>query len=378
MRRGLLPVALILGLALAAPAGAGFRPDPAPAAPAGAGAADTTAAAPETLKVEASIHPAVVKLGERVSVRFAVPLPDTAARLIGPPAPTTFGEVDVVKSEPAPAGPDSAGWAMEVALFRTGDQTLTSIPFVLATPSGRRPVRLLPYSLSVESSLPDTGKAELRDIAPPAPVATRWRWGRITLALATLIALAAGVVVWVRRPKRAVTPVPVLEPSIPPEEAALAALRELERESLAARGQVKEHYARLSLVLRGYLERRFRFPAVESTTDEIRESLARSPVLRDEESRNLFALLEEADLVKFARHDPGLGAAGDALARGRRWIETRLAARRAAARPVSGGAGAEGPTSRKAAPPGAPPPAGTEASASDHATGASGGGTEAG
>lgn len=333
MTRAPCAAALLLGLTLAAPARAGFRPEPAPA-PGGSGAvADTGAAPPETLKVEASIHPAVVKVGQRISVRFAVPLPDTAARLVGPPAPSTFGAVDVVKSESAPAGPDSAGWTMEVALFEPGDQTLSGIPFILATGTGREPVRLLPYSLSVESSLPDTGKAELKDIAPPAPIETRWRWGRIALTLATLAVLAAGVALWIRRPRREIAPVPVLPPSIPPEEAALAALRELERESLAARGLMKEHYARLSLVLRGYLERRFRFPAVESTTDEIRERVSRSALLGDEESRTLFALFDEADLVKFARHDPGPEAAADALGRGRGLVEARLAARRAAARP---------------------------------------------
>ncbi len=379
MRRA-LPAALVALLVTAPPfaagAGTAFLPDSPAAAPAPATTgADSTASAPaETLKVEASIHPAVVKVGERVSVRFAVPLPDTTARLIGPPAPTSFGELDVVKSGPAPAGADSAGWAMDVALFQAGDQTLSAIPFLLVSRSGRRPVRLLPYSLSVESTLPDTGKAALRDIAPPAPVETRWRWGRIAIALLVLGALAAGVVVWRRRPKRPAVPVPVFEPSVPPEEAALTALRELERESLAARGLLKEHYARLSLVLRAYLERRFGLPAVESTTEEIRDGLARSPVLGDEEARELLALFDEADLVKFARHEPGAAAGADALVRGRRWIEARLAGRRAAARPAP----PAGVAPTAPAPGGGPPPAGAEASAVEHPAGAGPGEGEAG
>ncbi len=371
-------VALLVAVtSFVAPAGAAVRPDSPTAAATGpaAAAADSTASAPpETLKVEASIHPAVVKIGERVSVRFAVPLPDSTARLVGPPAPTSFGELDVVKSEPAPAGADSAGWALDVALFQAGDQTLSEIPFLLVSRSGRRPVRLLPYALSVESTLPDTGKAELRDIAPPAAVETRWRWGRIVATLLVLGALAAGLVVWRRRPKRQAIPVPVFEPSIPAEEAALAALRELERDSLAARGLLKEHYARLSLILRAYLERRFDLPAVESTSEEIRAGLARSPVLSDDDARGLLALFDEADLVKFARHDPGAEAGADALLRGRRWVEARQAGRRAAAPPAP----AAGVAPAASGPGSAPPPAGAEASAAEHPAGAGPGGGEAG
>lgn len=310
-------IALLVLLALAP--GAGVR------------AAEAPAAAPDTLRVQAAIHPAVVKVGERVQVRFAVPVPDSTARLVGPVAPATFGDADVVVSEPAPAGPDSLGWRMEVALFEPGDRELSGIPFLLADGAERRPVRILPYSLTVESTLPDSARAaNLRDIREPVPLPAAWRWGRIALALAVLGALAAGVVLWMRRPGREPVPVRAWEPSIPPEEEALAALQELEREELPARGRMKEHYARLSLILRTWVERRTPVTAVESTTDEIRDAFDRRPVLPREEAAALLALFDAADLVKFARHDPGPGPAGEALAAARSWVE-RAAARRAAA-----------------------------------------------
>jgi len=115
--------------------------------------------------------------------------------------------------------------------------------------------------------------------------------------------------------------VPVVRaPEIPPEEEALRALRDLEDAALPGRGRVDEHYLRLSGIVRHYVERRFGIWAVESTTSELRQSIgiaSRPP--RDPEA--LLDLLEESDLVKFARFDPGAETARIALSRTRAWVE---------------------------------------------------------
>lgn len=288
-------------------------------------AAGAAAQEGDTLRVEADIHPAVVQVGEPVQVRVAVALPDTSARLVGPPAPLTLGDVDILRSESAPAGPDSAGWRFTAALFRPGDQDLTTVPFTLTTSKGTRPVRLLPYTLTVESVLPDSADtAAIRDIVGPVDIPLRWRWGRVLTVLAGLAAVAVGAWWWRRRRKPAAERILPYEPSVPPEQAALRALGDLEREALPARGLVKEHYARLSLILRAYLERRFSVPAVESTTEEIRRRWRPEPSLPRDDVDEALTLFEEADLVKFARFDPGPQAAGEALARARRWVERRI------------------------------------------------------
>ena len=270
----------------------------------------------------ADIRPAVVKVGERVRVRLAVPLPDATARLIGPRAPESFGAVDLLASGSSPAGPDSAGWTLEVALFQPGDQDLTALPFVLQSATGERPVRLLTYTLTVEATLPDTaGNAEIRDIRGPVKVPLRWRWGRVVSALLVIGIAGALFVLWRKRRAQLPREVAALPPGVSPEQAALQALRDLERDALPARGLLKEHYFRLSLVLRGYLERRFSFPAVESTTEEIREAMEDRRVLSGADRDDALDLFAEADLVKFARFDPGATAGDAALRRGRDWVE---------------------------------------------------------
>jgi hypothetical protein len=276
----------------------------------------------DTLRVEAAVAPAVVRVGERVDVRFAVARPDSAARLIAPPAPMAFGDVDVVESSPAAAGADSLGWKLEVALFSAGDHDLSLIPFALESAAGSRPVRLLPYTISVESALPETlAGTGLRDIAGPVDLPAKWRWAAVILAAVAVVAVAGALIFWVRRPRGAAAPLRAEAPRVPPEVEARRALAALEREALPARGRIKEHYARLSLILRGYMERRTPLAAVESTTEEIRTVLAGGAWFPAPRTAEILTLFDEADLVKFARFDPGPAAADEALARGRGWLD---------------------------------------------------------
>lgn len=90
---------------------------------------------------------------------------------------------------------------------------------------------------------------------------------------------------------------------IPCEVEALNALKTLEREDLCEKGLIKEHYVRLTEILRNYFDREFEIETLESTTDETLTLLEESKVdklLLEQIS----TLLEEADLVKFAKSNP--------------------------------------------------------------------------
>jgi hypothetical protein len=285
-----------------------------------AAAPSAPSAPPDTLRARGAAVPAVVRIGDRVTVRGAIARPDTGGTLIGPPVGSSFGPVDVVASAASASPPDSSAWTLQVALFRLGDLDLSAIPFRWEKGGSADPVRLGTLIVSVEPVLTDSAATDsLRGIRGPLPVPLHWRWGRIALAAALLAAAVAGWILWRRRRPGEPLPVAPYVPAIPPHLEALAALRELEREALPARGQMKEHYARLSLILRGYLERRFGVPAVDFTTEEIRSELARRE--SREVGEDVVDLFGEADLVKFARLDPGKDAAGNALGRGRSWVE---------------------------------------------------------
>jgi hypothetical protein len=89
---------------------------------------------------------------------------------------------------------------------------------------------------------------------------------------------------------------------IPADIIALKQLIKLENAKIWQEGNVKEYHSQLSEIIRRYTENRFKFIALELTTDEILEEL--KSILSTEQLSNLRTLLQRADLVKFAKRKP--------------------------------------------------------------------------
>lgn len=97
--------------------------------------------------------------------------------------------------------------------------------------------------------------------------------------------------------------------ALPPYEEAMHKLSELDEKLLWQNNKVKEYYIELTEIIRGYIERELKVPALEKTTDEIIETLndfhdADTINTTKETIKKLKALLQEADLVKFAKSKP--------------------------------------------------------------------------
>ena len=93
----------------------------------------------------------------------------------------------------------------------------------------------------------------------------------------------------------------------PKEAPHIIALRELDRikkEKIWQQGMVKQFYSQLTDTLRTYLEERFEFPAMESTTPEILKSLKNIDLQNEKLFAGMEEILETADLAKFAKFLP--------------------------------------------------------------------------
>lgn len=96
---------------------------------------------------------------------------------------------------------------------------------------------------------------------------------------------------------------------IPPFDAAKMRLKELDEKELLSKNKVKLYYVELTEIVRTFIERELNIPALESTTDELMETIAdfnSSSKLNipGETLVKLKKLLQEADLVKFAKSKP--------------------------------------------------------------------------
>lgn len=101
---------------------------------------------------------------------------------------------------------------------------------------------------------------------------------------------------------------------IPPFDRAIQELKALENELPKGQEEYKQYYSKLTGVVRRYLEEEADIDALESTSDELLDKLelrkdAGTLDLSLETLNNLKKVLQNADLVKFARSAPAIGIA---------------------------------------------------------------------
>ncbi len=209
-----------------------------------------------------------------------------------------------------------------ISVFDTGWVRIPALPVVIRQQNHLDTFFTNDIPIQVMSIEPDsTGLAGIKDIERQ-PFSLLYFKKYLPHLLAALVILA-GIYYWWRKRNRKeeVVEIPVPEPL--PHEWAFKALDELEEKRLWQSGEVKEHYSLLTAILREYLERRYGINALEQTSDEILQQLSHqhlsTELLSDTEQ-----LLSVADLIKFAKADPGIDIHAEAIHRVRRFVKETM------------------------------------------------------
>jgi len=121
--------------------------------------------------------------------------------------------------------------------------------------------------------------------------------------------LLLGILLYFILKKKKETVAKIVVPLLAPYEEAVQKLQHLDEKLLWQNNQVKKYYSELTEIVRVYIERELNVPALESTTDELIETLidfndSKTIVTSKETLKKLQELLREADLVKFAKSKP--------------------------------------------------------------------------
>ena len=119
------------------------------------------------------------------------------------------------------------------------------------------------------------------------------------------LVLVVGLLFWYLRKRRKGESVFI--PSVPEEPAHVIALRELNElneQKLWQQNEFKDYYSRLTGIIRRYMERRYKIPAMEMTSYDILKAWKDSGKDRNGLTSSLDRLLNLADLVKFAKERP--------------------------------------------------------------------------
>ncbi len=204
---------------------------------------------------------------------------------------------------------------LQVTCYLTGDQVFQPIPVTWKSPDEARAdsAETEPHIVFVRGVVPDSILALADTTTQKHHLLQPNRQVRVGYTLADFIPWAlilVGLVVvflllrwWIRKRKKPAETVAAGPPPRPPDEIALEELDTLRDRQLYQKGKIKEYYSELSGILRRYFEARYGIPALESTSFQLLRDMERP--LGDGNLHGLLkAILEDADLAKFAKHRP--------------------------------------------------------------------------
>ena len=251
-----------------------------------------------------------IRIGEQTSLRLIVN--DGNASIDWPLIQDTLSKyvevvrdngIDTVATDPNDT--DSHVQLVRELIITSFDTGFWAIPPFRISVNGTA-VETSPLLLHVKGVAVDA-TASLRDIHPVYPVPfhlgywlqDNWYWFAGAAALALIVLLVSRML---KNRKHTSIPVAVAV-ELPMHERYLQELRELDGKRLWQQGAHKEYQSTLTDLLRGYIEERYKVPALERTTDELLHELKVSALDRDQQTQ-LANLLRLADMVKFAKALP--------------------------------------------------------------------------
>lgn len=238
------------------------------------------------------------------------------------PDSANFGELFEIRSrrhfQPS-TYKDSVSYKLQ--FFGTGDTTLPALPVQLIQQQDTTTLYTNPIVVPFNSVLAKD-EQELRPLKPIFDFAGAW-WPYI---LAVLTLLVAGYLLYTyygkeetepeTREQQSFTPTPFVNPLKKLQKT----IRNLEQSELSTKEDFKEFYITLGDAIRRYFEKLHNVPALESTSRELLMMLEKRSIDEDlvQDTR---AVLQEADMVKFANFTPTDKQAKRALEKAHDFLE---------------------------------------------------------
>ena len=248
-----------------------------------------------------------IKIGEQIEYKISVQAPADAAVVF--PEGQTFGALEMVKTNPTDTLKEAGKFRLEKAYYLTQfDEGKYTIPQQKIQISHKD---FYTDSLLVEvhNVAVDTLKQPLYDAKPIAEVTSPssshlWLW---IVGIVALLLTAAALYFFVFRKKK--LSAEEERKKLPPFERAIQDLKDLQNSKYLIESQHKAYYTRLTDIVKEYLEDEVHILAKESTTDELLAKINNLQktgklYLSTETINNLKRVLQNADLVKFAKSKP--------------------------------------------------------------------------
>jgi hypothetical protein len=273
-----------------------------------------------------SFSPKQIRIGERISVRVALNVPDTNAQVtIGWPDSIPHFEPIGMHKPVFKTGATGAAFTQEWVLtsFDSGRWVFPSFP--VTWQRGNQVETSYTDSVQVDVGYaPADSSKEIRDIKPmmPAPVRNDGFYYILAASLLALFALIYALYLW-RRPKQYRGLVSADAASA--YDSAMQQLDELAQTSISNEADKRQFHIRLSTIFRTYLGRTVLQPGLQSTSSDVTWFYQSKHWLDAAQTEQLNEAMQLSDAVKFARYNPSASDSLDVLQHIRRVIQSTQA-----------------------------------------------------
>jgi len=259
-------------------------------------------------QVTSSIDSTTIKIGEELRYRIQVDADTTSLVVFS--EEQTFQPLEMINSYPIDSATKGNSYKLTktygLTQFDSGVYTIPKQKIII----GKKAFYTDSLKVWVNPVIVDTTKQKLFPIKAiqSEPLVYDDFKPYIIWGILILILIAVFVYYFVYRKKPiADQEEPIVQ--IPPYDEAIEKLQKLDSKLLWQNNQIKKYYSELTEIIRDFIEKELKIPALEITTQELIEALSnldKSETLQidKETTRKLNSLLSEADLVKFAKSTP--------------------------------------------------------------------------
>lgn len=200
----------------------------------------------------------------------------------------------------------------QIRLWLTGQWITPEIAVKLRSGGTDFEMPIQSFAFTVPSEISTVADPSLRPSAPPIDLDFFPAWLN-TAAIALGIALTGITPLLLRRAFRSMRAITTSTPA----QIAISELEDLSTQELSP----LELYTLVAARMRSYINARFEVIAQEATTSEVLQSLEAQSNLSPDARRGLRQILDNADLVKFARYQPSNDEPAKLLRYAIRWVQ---------------------------------------------------------
>ena len=278
----------------------------------------------QEVTVTAIVDSQSITMGDWIHYSVDIKYPSGVAVAV-PSLKDTLGRFDIVQQDTLMRSEENGMVELKknfiITRFDAGNHTVPPFVVQYRDASGNiRTAQSNPIPVEVRGIEVDTSRS-IRDLKPPLTVPMSLEEIVLYVALVLLAAAAGyGIYYYLQRKKRILSAADETIPDIPAHILALLQLDELEEKELWQKGENKLFYSEATEILRRYFERRYGIMALEMTTGEVMEQLQKFKIEK-EMFNAIEQLLSDADLVKFAKVQPGVKDNEDVIPTARKIVE---------------------------------------------------------